>query len=172
MAGALILFFGLTAVAGAAFLGGPIGQQPTVSPQMRIVGPHVFRAGEPVPVRVAYQDFDLQPQLRCGPAGPCTGSSPQTVVDGRAQGHIHVYLQRVTGGFENVDSDSFCIPATKTLSGDYEGTASGNCAAVPKGLYRMTAEFQSNSHLSALKAENKPQDVPPSDATYVRAYGQ
>ena len=157
------------ALAFGAFLGGPIGEQPTVTPQLRITSPALpFKADAPVAVKIAYQNFDLQPQLRCGPAGPCTGTSPQTVVDGRAQGHIHVYLQRVTGQFPNVDSDSFCIPATKVADG-FNGTVEGNCPAVPKGLYRITAEFQSNAHLSALKAENKPQDVPTSDAIYALA---
>lgn len=172
-----LLATGLTlivaAVAYGAFLGGPIGEQPTVTPQMRIQGQDVsgrllIRADAPIPVRIAYRDFDFQPALRCGPAGPCTGTSPQTVVDGRAQGHIHVYLQRVTGEFPNVDSDSFCIPPTREGTG-FDGVAVGNCPAVPKGLYRITAEFQSNAHLNALKAENRPQDVPTSDAIYALA---
>jgi hypothetical protein len=98
------------------------------------------------------------------------GEQPQTVTDGRAQGHIHVYLQREEkdGTWTDVDSDSFCIPAGKTLTGPFEGTASGTCPALPKGLYRMTAELQSNSHVSVLKATNKPQDAPVSDALYCR----
>lgn len=161
----LLVFAG---VAYAAFLAGPIGDQPTVTAQLRIVKRAVpLEANEPIPIKIAYRNFDLEPQLRCGPAGPCTGTSPQTVVDGRAQGHVHVYLQKVVRGFPDVDSDSFCIPATKTLSGDYEGTVTGNCPALPRGRYRLTAEFQSNSHVSALKAENKPQDAPTSDATYI-----
>jgi hypothetical protein len=154
----------------AAFLGGPMGEQPDVTAQVRLNMPNVVKAGEPIPVEVAFKDFDDEPQLRCGPAGPCTGSLPQTVTDGRAQGHIHVYLQREEkdGTWTDVDSDSFCIPAGKTLTGPFEGTASGTCPALPKGLYRMTAELQSNSHVSVLKATNKPQDAPVSDALYCR----
>lgn len=157
-------------VAFGAFLPGSIGQQPNVTPQLRVVSPSVpFDAGSPVHVEVAYQNFDLQPGLRCNPAGPCTGSSPQTVTDGFAQGHVHVYLQRVTGQFPNVDSDSFCIPTNVTRNG-FNGTVEGNCPAVNvTGVYRISAEFQSNSHVNALKAENRPQDVPTSDDKEVRA---
>jgi len=157
-------------LAFGAFLGGPIGTQPDVTPQLRIVEPSIpFDAGSPIPVEIAYQNFDLQPQLRCNPAGPCTGSTPQTVTDGYAQGHIHVYFQRVTAGFENVDSDSFCIPTNVTRDG-FNGTVAGNCPAVnTPGVYRVTAEFQSNSHINALKETNKPQDVPTSDAVQRRA---
>lgn len=173
---ALLLATGLVlvvaAVAYGAILGGPIGTQPDVTPQLRIVEPRIpFDSAQPVPVKIAYQDFDMQPQLRCAPAGPCTGTLPQTVTEGRDQGHIHVYFQRQLsdGTFANVSSDSFCIPATVTLDAGsaYNGTVSGSCPAPGKGLYRMTAEFQSNSHVSALKATNKPQDVPTSDAIMV-----
>jgi hypothetical protein len=152
-------------VASGALLSGPIGQQPDVTPQLRVVTPLVsFQSGQPIAVKVQYKNFDLQPQLRCSPAGPCTGSSPQTVTEGYAQGHIHVYFNRISGtGFVNVDSDSFCIPATKTLSSPYAGTVEGNCAALPRGVYRVSAEFQSNSHVSVLKGENKPQDAPTTD---------
>jgi hypothetical protein len=160
------------AVAYGAFLSGPIGTQPDVTPQLRIEQPRFpFKADQPIPVKVAYQDFDLRPELRCNPAGPCTGSTPQTVVEGRDQGHIHVYFQRqlLDGSFANVDSDSFCIPAVVVRNG-YNGTVSGTCPALGvKGLYRVSAEFQSNSHVSALKATNKPQDVPTSDVSYVIA---
>jgi hypothetical protein len=155
-----------------AFLGGPIGTQPNVTPQLRIVEPSgPFAADEPVVVEVRYQDFDLRPELRCNPAGPCTGSSPQVVVDGVDQGHVHVYLQRVggRGPLPNVDSDSFCIPTQVERDG-YMGVVRGTCPAVgEKGLYRVSAEFQSNSHVSALKATNRPQDVPTSDDREVRA---
>lgn len=165
---AVIVLLVFAGVAYAAFLAGPIGDQPSVTAQLRVAGPRHQKPAQPIPVRVAYRNFDLQPQLRCGPAGPCTGTSPQTVVDGRAQGHVHVYLQRVVRGFPAVAADSFCIPATKAATGPFEGTVTGNCPALPRGRYRLTAEFQSNSHVSALKAENKPQDAPLSDATYLR----
>jgi hypothetical protein len=32
----------------------------------------------------------------------------------------------------------------------------------------VSAEFQSNSHVSVLKAENRPQDAPTSDAVVIR----
>src|SRR4051812_49604331 len=85
----------LAAVAYAAFIAGPIGEHPTVTPRLDVSRPFLFRAGQPVTVKVAYRDFDLEPQLRCGPAGPCTGSLPQSTQEGRDVGHIHVYLQRV-----------------------------------------------------------------------------
>lgn len=163
------------AVAFGAFLGGPIGDQPTVTPQLRVVSPLLIHTNQPITVKIAYKDFDLEPQLRCGPAGPCTGSLPQTVTaDGHDIGHIHVYLQKVTGQFATqADSDSFCIPADVTLGADpYSGTVTGTCPAVTdKGLYRVAAEFQSNSHVSALKATNKPQDMPTTDNVYALAIG-
>lgn len=171
---ALVLI--VAAIAYGAVLNGPIGTQPDVTPQLRIVEPSLpFASGEPIPVRVAYQDFDMRPDLRCGPAGPCTGTLPQTVTEGRDQGHVHVYFQRIDNpghddsqDLPNVDSDSFCIPATVEADG-YSGVVSGVCPALPRGFYRVTAEFQSNSHVSALKATNRPQDVPTSDAVLVVA---
>ena len=165
---ALGLVLALATFAFGAFLGGPIGDQPTVTPQLRVRMPAAIRAGAPIPVAVAYRNFDFEPQLRCAPAGPCTGTLPQTVINGRDVGHIHVYLQRVTGGFADAASDSFCIPATAT-GGRYDGTVTGTCPAVTPGRYRVAAEFQSNSHVSALKAENHPQDMPTSDIVYTVA---
>lgn len=171
LTGVLTLLF--ATVAYAAFLSSPMGTQPDVTPQLRIVGPaEPFDTDAPIKVQIAYRDFDLEPQLRCGPAGPCTGTSEQATINGYDQGHIHVYFQFVNDdpqGFDAVASDSFCIPAIVERDG-FNGVVSGICPALSKkGLYRMSAEFQSNSHVSALKATNHPQDAPTSDTVLVRA---
>jgi len=150
-----------------AFLSSSMGDQPVRTPQMRILAPTgVIHPGDPIPVQVQFSDFDFQPALRCGPAGPCTGSSPQTLGPGGiAQGHIHVYIQGPgTGIAATADSVSFCIPPTAV-----NNVATGTCPAVAeRGEYRVTAEFQSNSHVNVLKAPNSPQDVPTSDAIVIR----
>jgi hypothetical protein len=148
-----------------AFLKSKMGYQPVRTPELRILEPTgVVHPGEPIQVRVAFTDFDFQPGMRCNPAATCTGSSPQTLnSDGLAQGHIHVYIQEGTG-LGNPDSVSFCIPPTAV-----EGVAVGTCPPIAEhGLYRVSAEFQSNSHVSVLKAENRPQDAPTSDAAVIR----
>jgi hypothetical protein len=150
-----------------AVLSGPIGTQPVRTPEMRILSPlFTAKVGVPIPVRVAFSDFDFQPGMRCSPAGPCTGSSPQTLnAAGLAQGHIHVYIQKGLS-IGDPDSVSFCIPPAAVGN-----VATGTCPAVlERGFYRVSAEFQSNAHVAVLKAENRPQDAPTSDATviYVR----
>jgi hypothetical protein len=148
-----------------AFLYTDMGNQPVRTPELRILEPTgVVHPGEPIPVRVAFTDFDFRPDLRCGPAGPCTGSEPQTLGPGGvAQGHIHVYIQKGTG-LGDPDSVSFCIPPTAV-----EGVAVGTCPAIAeRGKYRVSAEFQSNSHVSVLKGANRPQDAPTSDAVVIR----
>lgn len=155
-----------------AFIGTPMGDPAVATPQLRVVLPdQTVKVGEPIPVKVAYRDFDLRPELRCIPAGPCAGSTPQTLNDGLVQGHIHVYLQRVTGdGFPATLAVSFCIPSNITTTGTGDGVVTGNCPPVTeRGVYRVSAEFQSNSHIAILKVG--PQDVPTSDNRDIRAIG-
>lgn len=160
----------LAALLGAGTYLTPMGDVPDITPQLRIESPGVFiRAGAPIAVRVAYQDFDAQPSLRCNPAGACAGSLPATVTPGPnglvAQGHIHIYFQKVTSQFPATQAISFCIPSTVVATPEFDGTISGNCPALTsRGVYRVSAEFQSNSHISSLKAGNSPQHVPTSDA--------
>ncbi len=143
----------------------PMGNQPIRTPELRILAPtRVVHPGKLIPVRIAFTDFDFQPGLRCNPATTCTGQGAQTLnAAGLAQGHIHVYIQKGTG-LGDPDSVSFCIPPTAV-----DGVAIGNCPALAeRGLYRVTAEFQSNSHISILKEAGKPQDAPTSDAVVIR----
>jgi hypothetical protein len=147
------------------FLDTKMGYQPVRTPELRILEPTgVVHPGEPIQVRVAFTDFDFQPGLRCRDAVTCTGESPQTLGPGGvAQGHIHVYIQEGTG-LGDPDSKSFCIPGTAV-----ENVAVGTCPAITvRGIYRVTAEFQSNSHVSVLKQQGKPQDAPTSDAVVIR----
>ena len=159
----------LATLVGAGTYDASMGDVPDLTPQLRIESPGLFiRAGQPIPVRVAYQDFDAQPSLRCNPAGACAGSLPATVTQGPnglvAQGHIHVYFQKVSSQFPATQAISFCIPATVVATPELDGTISGNCPALTsRGVYRVSAEFQSNSHISSLKADNSPQHVPTSD---------
>lgn len=151
------------------FIGTPMGAQAVVTPQLRVEAPKaVFKIGQRIPVRVAYRDFDWQRQ-RCSPPGGCLGETPQELSDdGLVKGHIHVYFQRVTGDFPDVGSDSFCVPENVTPDGFGGGVLEGTCPAVSTpGLYRVSAEFQSQSHVAILKA--RPQDMPTTDTLIVRA---
>jgi hypothetical protein len=166
----VILGVALTAVAVGTSISTPIGDQPDLTPQMAIVEPGnpVIKAGEPIPVVIAYTNFHADPSLRCSPAGTCLGSLPNTVIGAPAVdvGHIHVYFTPLDG--VTVQAQSFCIPAI-VAEVNFAGTVSGNCPALTeKGVYRMSAEFQSNSHVSSLKAFNSPQHIPTSDVVTLR----
>lgn len=164
----VVLGVGLTAVAVGTSIDTPMGDQPDLTPQMFIAEPnnHVIKAGEPIPVVIQYWNFHADPSLRCGPAGACLGSLPNTVTGTPAVdvGHIHVYFTSEGA----VQAQSFCIPST-VVEVDFIGTVSGNCPALTeKGIYRVSAEFQSNSHVSSLKAFNSPQHIPTSDVAIIR----
>lgn len=164
----VILGVALTAVAVGTSISTPIGDQPDLTPQMAIVEPGnpVIKAGEPIHVVIAYQNFHADPSLRCGPAGTCLGSLPNTVTGAPAVdvGHVHVYF--TSDGV--VQAQSFCIPTIVTEV-NFAGTIEGDCPALAdKGVYRMSAEFQSNSHVSSLKAFNSPQHIPTSDVITLR----
>jgi hypothetical protein len=166
----VVLGVALTAVAASNSIPTPIGDQPDLTPQMSIVEPSkpVIQNNEPIPVVIAYQNFHADPTLRCGPAGTCLGSLPNTVTGVPAVdiGHIHVYFTPYDG--TTVQATSFCIPST-VVEVNFAGTVSGNCPPLAeKGLYRMSAEFQSNSHVSSLKAFNSPQHIPTSDVVILR----
>jgi hypothetical protein len=60
------------------------------------------------------------------------------------------------------------VLTTIVSSQDYDGVAEGSCPAPAPGLYRLSVEMQSNSHVSILK--NGPQAVPSSDTRIVRVY--
>jgi len=158
----------ITAVASGTSITTSMGDQPDLTPQMFIAEPSkpVIKAGEPIPVVIQYWNFHADPSQRCNPAGTCLGSLPNTVTGTPAVdvGHIHVYFT-ADGA---VQAQSFCIPNIVDEV-DFVGQVSGNCPALTeKGIYRMSAEFQSNSHVSSLKAFNSPQHIPTSDVRILR----
>lgn len=160
---------------GAHNVATPIGDQPDLTPQLAIIEPSkpVVKAGEPIHVVVQYVHFHVDPSQRCAPAGTCLGSLPNTVTGAPAVdvGHVHVYFAPgATSTEAGPQAVSFCIPTTVTEAADYSGTVEGDCPPLPdKGVYRMSAEAQSNSHVSSLKAYNSPQHVPTSDVVVLRA---
>jgi len=171
---AVALVIGVPLIAkavGAHNIATSIGDQPDLTPTMQILEPSnpVIKAGEPIPVVIGYSNFHADPTQRCAPAGTCVGSLPNTVTGAPAVdvGHIHVYFTPADGG-ATVQATSFCIP-TEVNETNFAGTISGNCPALTeKGVYRMSAEFQSNSHVSSLKAYNSPQHIPVSDVLILR----
>jgi hypothetical protein len=160
----------IVAIAASNSIPTAMGDQPDLTPQMTIVEPGnpVIKAGEPIPVVIQYSNFHADPTLRCNPAGTCLGSLPNTVTGTPAVdvGHVHVYFTPADG--VTVQAQSFCIPNVVDEV-NFAGTISGNCPALTeKGVYRMSAEFQSNSHVSSLKAFNSPQHIPTSDVVILR----
>lgn len=151
----------------------PIGDVPDLTPQMTIRAPvaHV-RPGEPIQVVVEFKNFHADPAARCGPAGACLGSLPNTVTGPEGAtvnvGHVHVYITRSVAAVEGpAQAVSFCIPGV-VEEVNFAGTLSGNCPAITeRGVYRVSAEFQSNSHVSSLKADNSPQHIPTSDVAFI-----
>jgi len=155
----------------ASFIETPMGQQPDVNPTLRIESPTgsgTVRRDAPVTIRVAYRDFDFRPELRTPNAGATLGSEPQVVVDGVVQGHIHGYLQRLSadGSIPEVESVSFCVLTTTLTKVGYSGVAEGDCPGVPAGDYRLSVEFQTNSHAAILK--NGPRATPTADVLLIK----
>ncbi|MFZ9483171.1 MAG: hypothetical protein ACO3AV_09755 [Ilumatobacteraceae bacterium] len=150
----------------------PMGTQPTVNPQVRILTPNpgvpTYSRLQRVPIRVAYQQFDHRPDLRTPNAGATLGSESQVVTEGRVQGHIHAYLQPLNadGSLGSSTPASFCVLDVTESSNGYDGIASGSCPAVPAGWYRLSVDMQSNSHVAVLK--NGPQSVPTADSITIK----
>jgi len=154
----------------ARFLDTPLGSQPAITPSLRILTPSStgrVRANTPVTIRVRYADFDNRPELRTPNAGATLGSEPQVLTEGRVQGHIHGYLQRLPedGSLPDVNATSFCVLERVERAG-FDGIAEGECPAVPAGQYRLSVEFQTNSHTAILK--DGPRAVATSDVITVR----
>lgn len=162
----------VAAISVGRIISTPMGTQPSVNPQVRILtatpGTPTYSRLKPVPVRVAYQEFDHRPDLRTPNAGSSLGSEPQVVTEGRVQGHIHAYLQPLNadGSLGSSTPVSFCVLVTTESSTGYNGIASGSCPAVPAGWYRLSVDMQSNSHVAVLK--NGPQSVPTADSIIVK----
>jgi hypothetical protein len=155
----------------ARVLDTPLGAQPAITPSLRIESPSTkgrVVANRPVTIRVRYQDFDNRPELRTPNAGATLGSEPQVLTDGYVQGHIHGYLQRLPedGGLPDVNATSFCVLERVVVRRGFNGVAEGECPAVPPGEYRLSAEFQTNSHTAILK--DGPRAVATSDVIIVR----
>lgn len=174
-AGLLLAFAVAAPVSGAIAartISTAMGDQPTNDPQVRITAPvgapaGRLRRGQPIVVRAYFSDFDNRPELRTANAGVSLGSLPQVVVDGRAQGHAHAYLQPILadGRLASTVPVSFCVLTDVTWRDGYESVAQGTCPAVEPGLYRLSVELQSNAHVGILKSG--PQAVPSSDLVIV-----
>jgi hypothetical protein len=169
----VIIGVAITAVAASNTISTSMGDQPDLTPQLTIRSPTgVIKAGEPISVVVEYVNFHADPAARCAPAGTCLGSLPNRVTEGVPSvdvGHIHVYFTPAVESVEGpVQATSFCIPSV-VAEVNFAGTVSGNCPALTeKGEYRVSAEFQSDSHVSSLKAFNSPQHIPTSDVEIIR----
>lgn len=169
---ALVIGAPATAVSVAGYLSTPMGDQPVTNPQIRIVSPvsdlaRIHR-GQPIVIRAAWKDFDYRPDLRTPNAGSSLGSESQVVVDGVVQGHAHAYLQPVNtdGSIASASPVSFCVLTTIVSEDGNDGIAEGTCPAVPRGVYRLSVELQTNAHVAILK--NGPQAVPSSDTVTIR----
>lgn len=149
----------------------PLGAQPRITPSMRIESPSSTGrvvANQPVTIRVRYANFDNQPALRTPNAGATLGTQPQVLTDGFVQGHVHGYLQRVdrSGALPDVNATSFCVLERLVERTGYSGVAEGECPGVPAGEYRLSAEFQTNSHTAILK--DGPRATPTADIITIR----
>lgn len=168
----VIVGVAITAVASSNSISTSMGDQPDLTPQLTIRSPvGVIKAGDPIPVLIEYVNFHADPAARCAPAGTCLGSLPNRVTGAPAVdvGHVHVYFTPTEESVgAPVQAVSFCIPAVVNEV-NFAGTISGNCPALTeKGEYRVSAEFQSDSHVSSLKAFNSPQHIPTSDVEIIR----
>jgi hypothetical protein len=154
------------------FLDTPLGTQPIITPSLRIerpTGEGRVRRDQPVTIRVRYADFDMRPELRTPNAGATLGSEPQVVTDGYVQGHVHGYLQaldRRGRALPDVNATSFCVLERVVVRRGYHGVVEGECPGVPAGEYRLSVEFQTNSHTAILK--DGPRAVPTSDVLTIR----
>jgi hypothetical protein len=160
----------LIALAGRV-LDTPLGAQPRITPSLRIESPSPTGrvvADRPVTIRVRYVHFDNQPTLRTPNAGETLGTQTQVLTDGFVQGHVHGYLQRIdqTGAMPDVNANSFCVLERIVEQQGYNGVAEGECAGVPAGDYRLSAEFQTNSHTAILK--DGPRATPTADIITIR----
>lgn len=149
----------------------PLGAQPRITPSMRIESPSTSGrvvADRPITIRVRYANFDNQPALRTPNAGATLGTESQVLTDGFVQGHVHGYLQRIerSGAMPDVNATSFCVLERIVERRGYDGVVEGECPGVPAGDYRLSAEFQTNSHTSILK--DGPRATPTADIITVR----
>jgi len=164
------VFATLVAFAGRV-LETPLGAQPRITPSLRIESPSATGrvvADRPVTIRVRYAHFDNQPALRTPNAGVTLGSQSQVLTDGFVQGHVHGYLQRIDreGGMPDVNATSFCVLERIVVHDGFNGVAEGECPGVPAGEYRLSAEFQTNSHTAILK--DGPRATPTADIISIR----
>jgi len=149
----------------------PLGAQPRITPSLRIASPGSSTrvlANQPITIRVRYENFDNRPELRTPNAEVSLGSQTQVLTDGYVQGHVHGYLQRLDDDDDlpDVNATSFCVLTRVVSRVGYNGVAEGECPAVPAGKYRLSVEFQTNSHTAILK--DGPRATPTADIAMVR----
>lgn len=88
------------------------------------------------------------------------------------QGHVHVYFKRKGGFTENRSSDVFC-PFNQFNESTEEIAPNiwrSDCPAPARGLYKVCAIVETDSHTQRVKAE--PRDFPPADCIELRIVGK
>ena len=155
----------------ARFIDTPLGEQPIITPSLRIESPSTngrVRRDEPVTIRASYANFDYRADLRTPNAGATLGSLPQVVTDGYVQGHMHGYLQALprNGELPDINATSFCVLERVVRRRGYAGIVEGECPGVPAGDYRLSIEFQTNSHTAILK--DGPRATPTADVIEIK----
>jgi len=173
----LMLFVAIPAAASTFYNDTERGSKPVVSPTVLLESPGdkpVIRSGEPLVIRVSWDNLVHLPDARLPGAADNLGLKSQTVnEDGIVEGHIHVYAQKV--GAEDNRADPFCIVQVDhfvdgAVDGDTSGTAELECGTLTRGNWRVVADVNTHSHDSVYKAH--PQEMPTSDAVRVKVVGR
>jgi len=160
----------------------PRGERPEVTPTVEILAPAAagnrgqgatarLRAGDPLVVRTAFTDLAFRPDLVTAPPEDTLGTVPQNVVDGRVEGHVHIYATEV--GSDSNRADPFCIYELEHRiegePGEFDGVAERECGTLTPGEWQILVDVNTNAHDSVLKAH--PRDLPASDAVRVVVTG-
>jgi len=161
----------------------PRGERPEATPTVEILAPTAagnrgqgatarLRAGDPLVVRTAFTDLAFRPDLVTEPPEDTLATVPQNVVDGRVEGHIHIYATEV--GSDDNRADPFCIYELEHRiegePGEFAGVAERECGTLTPGVWQILVDVNTNAHDSVLKAH--PRDLPASDAVRVVVTGQ
>jgi len=168
-------------VIAATLVDVPRGERPDVTPTVEILSPAPagnagqgatarLGAGEPLTVRTSFTDLDFRPDLVTDPPDETLATEPQTVTDGRVQGHIHIYAIEV--GDEDNRADPFCIYEDDHLidlngsdGNGFDGIVERECGSLTPGVWDVSVDVNTNAHDQVLKAH--PRDMPTSDSVRV-----
>jgi len=172
-------------VTAVAFVDVPRGERPEFTPTVEILEPVAagnvgqgatarLAAGEPLVVRTAFTDLDFRPDLVTAPPDETLATEPQVTVEGRVQGHVHIYAVPADG--DDNRADPFCIYELEHLvdlngsGGDgFDGIVERECGSLEPGVWQVLVDVNTNAHDSVLKAN--PRDVPASDSVRVVVTG-